>query len=323
MSPPELQTLTPGEDDRHKRLDKFLQEILPNLSRSQIQRMVEAQEVLVNGNPSKASHRIRGTEQIRICQQTTPLIELEPEPIPLEIIFEDEDLAVVNKPAGLVVHSGAGVRSGTLVNALLHHFKKLSSSGLDRRPGIVHRLDKQTSGLMLVAKNDAAHLRLSMQFQAREVTKKYTALVHGRMERKTGEITAAIGRDRVNRVKMTIRAAKRRQAYTLFHVLEQFERFTLVQLEIKTGRTHQIRVHLSSIHHPVVGDILYGAPARIILPGQRQLVATLSRNFLHAGCLEFLHPRTRESMKFKAPLPEELSLFLEQLHNSHALHPKG
>jgi 23S rRNA pseudouridine1911/1915/1917 synthase len=323
MSLPALQILIPGEKDDRKRLDKFLQENLPDLSRSQIQRMVEAQEILVSGNPSKASYRIRGTEQIQICQQPKTSTDLEPEPIPLEILFEDEDLAVVNKPAGLVVHSGAGVRSGTLVNALLHHFKKLSSSGPERRPGIVHRLDKQTSGLMLVAKTDAAHLRLSMQFQAREVTKKYLALVHGRMERKTGEITAAIGRDRVNRVKMTVRAAKARQAYTLFRVLEQFERFTLVQLEIKTGRTHQIRVHLSSIHHPVVGDTLYGAPARIVLPGQSHLVATLARNFLHAGWLEFAHPRTLESMKFQAPLPEELSLFLQQLRNSQALHQEG
>lgn len=323
MSLPVLQTLTPGGNDRYKRLDRFLQESLPNLSRSQIQRMVEAQEVLVSGNPSKASYRIRGTEQIRICHQPTSPTKLEPEPIPLEILFEDEDLAVVNKPAGLVVHSGAGVRSGTLVNALLHHFKKLSSSGPDLRPGIVHRLDKQTSGLMLVAKNDEAHLRLSMQFQAREVIKKYTALVHGRLERKTGEITSAIGRDRVNRVKMTVRATKARQAYTLFQVLEQFERFTLVQLEIKTGRTHQIRVHLSSIHHPVVGDTLYGAPARIVLPGQCHPVATLARNFLHATWLEFTHPRTLESMRFKVTLPEELSLFLQRLRNSQALHPEG
>jgi 23S rRNA pseudouridine1911/1915/1917 synthase len=202
------------------------------------------------------------------------------------------------------------------VNALLYHFKELSEWGGSDRPGIVHRLDKQTSGLIVVAKNDSCHQRLSRQFQSRQVVKKYIALVHGNLERNSGEINRPIGRDRFHRVKMTTRGVRSREAHTYYQVLEKFPGFTLIELCIKTGRTHQIRVHLSSIKHPIVGDTLYGASAQITLHRNRGRLPTLDRNFLHAASLEFLHPRSQVPLRFLAELPEALRLFLSQLRQS-------
>jgi 23S rRNA pseudouridine1911/1915/1917 synthase len=307
--------ILPQEPNRNQRLDRFLSESFPERSRSQIQKWIEDQNVLVDGKPAKSGYRIRGKEHVEVQLPGARPSTCQPEAIPLEIIYEDKDLAVINKPAGMVVHSGAGANQGTLVNALLHHFGELSKSGGPHRPGIVHRLDKQTSGLLVVAKNDLSHLSLSRQFQSRKVTKQYIALVHGEFETNGGEIKAPIGRDRIHRTRMTTRTSRAREAHTTFQVKDRFPKFTLLELSIKTGRTHQIRVHLSSIRHPVVGDTLYGAPGRIRLPGTQTLVPTLSRNFLHAAHLEFSHPRTEALVKFYCPLPPALGQFLERLRN--------
>lgn len=277
-----------------------------------MQKWIADQLVLLDGKPVKASYKLHGGEQIEISLPEAKPGALLPEAIPLEIVYEDADLAVINKPAGIVIHIGAGVHQGTLVNALLHHFQSLSQSGGTDRPGIVHRLDKQTSGLLVVAKNDFSHVNLARQFQTRAVIKRYLALVHGQMKKPAGEIQSAIGRDRVNRLRMSTRSRRAREAYTLYEVVEGFRRFSLLRLTIKTGRTHQIRVHLSSIKHPVVGDTLYGAPARITGSGGKQILPALERNFLHAAFLQFVHPRTQQTMSFSSDLPEELSRFLSQ-----------
>ena len=306
--------IVPGASDLNKRLDRFLSEHLNEESRTQIQKMIESEQILVEGKAVKASYRIRGGEHIEVNQREQSHLEVGAEPITLNIVYEDQDLAVINKPAGMVVHSGAGVRSGTLVNALLHRFSILSEFGGSDRPGIVHRLDKQTSGLIVVARNNFCHQWLSQQFQSRQVVKQYTALVHGRIDRDSGEINSPIGRDRIRRIKMTTRSGRSRPAETHYQVLERFPRFTLLHLQIKTGRTHQIRVHLSSIKHPVVGDTLYGAPARILI-SRNQSLPTLERNFLHASRLEFSHPRTQEWLTFTADLPAELADFLLKLRH--------
>ena len=308
-----MPTLSPKTADQQKRLDRFLSEAFPEQSRSQIQKWIDDQQVLLDGKPAKAGYKLRGKEQIEVSLPEAKPSALVPEAIPLEIVYEDADLAVINKPNGMVIHIGAGVHQGTLVNALLHHFQSLSQSGGTDRPGIVHRLDKQTSGLLVVARNDFSHANLARQFQSRTVTKRYLALVHGQMKRPAGEIQSAIGRDRVNRLRMSTRAAHAREAHTLYEVVEAFRRFSLLQLTIKTGRTHQIRVHLSSIKHPVVGDTLYGAPARIQFSVGKQTLPALERNFLHAAFLQFLHPRTQQTMSFSSDLPEDLRLFLDQI----------
>ena len=308
-----MPTLSPKAADLRKRLDLFLSEAFPEQSRSQIQKWIDDHQVLLDGKPVKAGYKLRGTEQIDISLPAPKPSALLAEAIPLDVVYEDADLAVINKPAGMVIHIGAGVLRGTLVNALLYHFQSLSQSGGMDRPGIVHRLDKQTSGLLVVAKNDISHANLASQFQSRTVTKRYLALVHGRMKKPAGEIQSAIGRDRLNRLRMSIRAAHAREAHTLYEVIESFRHFSLLQLTIKTGRTHQIRVHLSSIKHPVVGDTLYGAPARIQLSGGKQTMPAPERNFLHAAFLQFLHPRTKQTMNFSSDLPEELRRFLDQV----------
>lgn len=311
-------TLSPKKTDLHKRLDRFLCEAFPEHSRSQIQSWIDERHVLLDGKPAKAGYKLRGQERIDVSAPKVKPARLRPEAIPLDVVYEDADLAVIDKPAGMVVHIGAGVQQGTLVNALLYHLQDLSQSGGVDRPGIVHRLDKQTSGLLVVAKNDLSHAHLAQQFQSRTVTKKYAALVHGRIAKTKGEIQTAIGRDRRNRLRMSTRAARSREAYTQYDVIEVFPHFSLLQLTLKTGRTHQIRVHLSSIGHPVVGDTLYGAPARIALPGSRQTLPTLDRNFLHAMRLQFLHPRSLQTMDFSSELPEELQSFLARIRKLDA-----
>ncbi len=311
--------ITAQDKDLNKRLDRFMVEALPERTRSQIQKWIEKQRILVNGKLVKAGHKIRSQEEITVHLPDLPLVKVFPESIPLDIVYEDEDLAVINKPAGMVVHRGAGATHGTLVNALLHHFRELSQFGGCDRPGIVHRLDKQTSGLLVVAKNDISHVNLAYQFQSRVVTKKYIALVHGDVDLDSGEIRSPIGRHRVHRAKMTTRGSHAREAYTHYDVLEKFKRFTLLQLSIKTGRTHQIRVHLSSIKHPVVGDTLYGARERILLPGMLGSQLTLERYFLHAAWLEFKHPRSHTPLCFSRGLPEELELFLKRIREHFAI----
>ena len=312
----DLRTFIAEEVDHHCRLDHFLCSQLPERSRSQIQKWIDQGCVLVDGLTVKRSYKIRGCEKISVnIPSPTPPAGFA-EDIPLSILYEDADLAVINKPAGMVVHVGAGVRQGTLVNALLSHFSDLSESAGRERPGIVHRLDKQTSGLLVVAKNDLSHVNLSKQFQSRSVKKHYWALVHGLFEKPRGEIKTPIGRDVRNRIKMTTRSNRGRVAHTDYEVVEVLAKFSLVRLHIRTGRTHQIRVHLASIKHPVVGDTLYGAPSRIQLPGTAQGILTLNRNFLHAYSLQFAHPRSGEWLSFSCDLPPELTQFLARLREA-------
>jgi 23S rRNA pseudouridine1911/1915/1917 synthase len=286
-----------------------------------VQQLISGEKVLVNDSPAKASLRLRGDERIAILGtvQLPPLRAI-PEEIPLDIVYEDDDLAVINKPAGMMVHAGAGATEeqrnrGTLVNALLHRFRQLSNLGGEMRPGIVHRLDKATSGLIMVAKNDEAHRKLSAQFAKREVRKKYIALAHGWIKNDTGTIRSSISRDRVHRTKMTTRRDSGREAITHYAVQRRIDsplgKFTLLELKIDTGRTHQIRVHLSSLGHPVVGDSLYGAPKRLV--GKNQSTASLPRNFLHSASLKFQHPRTHKELSFSVQLPQELQEFLDCL----------
>src|SRR3984957_4326415 len=317
-------------DDAGKRLDQFLVSRLDGVSRARVQELIAAERVLVDDAPAKASSKLRGGQSVSVLGHAErPPLRAMPEDIPLDIRYEDNDLAIINKPAGMMVHAGAGPTEsdhnrGTLVNALLHHFASLSAVGGELRPGIVHRLDKETSGLIVVAKNDEAHSKLAAQFAAREVKKKYVALVHGWVKRDDGTITQSISRDRVHRTRMTIRNPGGREAITHYHVTRRLEtafgKFTLLDVKIDTGRTHQIRVHMKSLGHPVVGDTLYGAP-RITpqppvkrgKPADAPHELSFNRNFLHAAELELHHPRTGEKISLKSELPPELQNFLTTL----------
>jgi 23S rRNA pseudouridine1911/1915/1917 synthase len=309
-----------GVDDAGQRLDQFLVRRLPEISRSRVQDLITSGNIRVNDKPAKRSLRLRGDEHIAILGEVErPPLRAIAEEIPLEIVYEDDDIAVVNKPAGMMVHAGAGASEdarnrGTLVNALLHRFGQLSETGGELRPGIVHRLDKATSGLIVIAKNDEAHRKLAAQFARRQVKKTYIALVHGWMKQDRGTISSSISRDRVRRTRMTTRRSGGREAITHYKVQKRidsrFGKFTWLELQIDTGRTHQIRVHLASIGHPVVGDTLYGAPRQI--RGTNHATSSLRRNFLHAARLAFQQPRSGESLAFSAPLPEELEQFLCQ-----------
>ncbi|MGH9656954.1 MAG: RluA family pseudouridine synthase, partial [Bryobacteraceae bacterium] len=242
------------------RLDQFVHARLPQYSRARVQEWIKSGRVRVNGQPARPSRALRAGDVIDAEPADPPPLRASPEDIPLAILYEDDDVVAIDKPAGMVVHSGAGVRSGTLVNALLHRFGSLSGAGGADRPGIVHRLDRHTSGVLLVAKNDAAHRHLAAQFAARRVRKVYLALVHGAVRAAEGRIERPVARDPVRRVRMTTRVATGRGAITDYRVLRRWKKFTLLEVRIGTGRTHQIRVHLSSLGHPVAGDSLYGAP---------------------------------------------------------------
>lgn len=315
------QHLNPTAESSGSRLDQFLASKLSDTSRARIQRLIEEEKILVNGTPAKPSLRLRGDERITILGEVEPPpLRAIAEEIPLDIVYEDDDLAVVNKPAGMMVHAGAGATDsarnrGTLVNALLHHFEQLSAVSGDLRPGIVHRLDKETSGLIIVAKNDATHRKLATQFSSRQVKKTYVALVHGRLRSDRGTIHTSISRDRVRRTRMTTRGSRGREAITHYAVEKRIEsaygKFTLLEVRIDTGRTHQIRVHMASLGHPIVGDTLYGAPHDV--RGKNLPTISLPRNFLHAAKLEFEHPRTEEPLSFEQPLPQELDQFLDRM----------
>jgi 23S rRNA pseudouridine1911/1915/1917 synthase len=308
-------------EDAGKRLDQFLVSQIAHTSRARVQQLIDEEKVLVNHHAVKASLRLRGGERIEILGDvTSPSLRALPEEIPLDIVYEDDDLAVVNKAAGMMVHAGAGATEdernrGTLVNALLHRFGQLSGVGGELRPGIVHRLDKATSGLIVVAKNDEAHRKLAVQFARRVVKKTYIALVHGWVKQDRGTISSSISRDRVRRTRMTTKRSGGREAITHYTVQEridsQYGKFTLLEVRIDTGRTHQIRVHLASLRHPVVGDGLYGAPREINAKNEGPI--SLPRNFLHAARLQLQHPRSGEALSFARPLPEELQGFLEKL----------
>jgi 23S rRNA pseudouridine1911/1915/1917 synthase len=301
------------EDYDGQRLDRFLVSVLAGHSRSQIQKLISDGQITVapGSRTAKANLIVHGGDRVSVDLPEPVAAGIQGEPLPLEILYQDPDLAVLNKPAGMVVHPAAGHSSGTLVNALLHHMPDLSGIGGERRPGIVHRLDRGTSGVMVVAKNDAAHHELARQFQDREVEKEYIALVWG-VVHAGRRIDAAIGRDPGNRQKMSARAKHAREAVTRITRAHQMPGLTLCQVAIYTGRTHQIRVHLSAIGHPIVGDALYGGVHRRV-PGDIRAVQRLERPFLHAARLVFTHPRDARRMEFIAPLPDDLQDVLEAL----------
>jgi len=352
-----------------KRLDQFLVANIDGISRSRIQLLIDQGEVLVDGEPGKPSRKLRGGELISVTGEPHPApLKAFAEPIPLDVVYEDNDMAVVNKPSGMMVHAGSGVSDdarsrGTLVNALLHRFKTLSSTSGELRPGIVHRLDKGTSGLIIVAKNDRAHAALGHMFSSRRIQKTYIALVQGNVARDKGIVNSAISRDTVRRTRMSTRPSQNaRTAISHYEVVERlstrFGKFTLLRVRIETGRTHQIRVHMASIGHPVVGDTLYGAAAHLKeaeaekppsrasrrkpgvpddrssslgwkpgVPDDRSSSSRpnadpeslhLGRNFLHSANLEFAKPLTGEPIALEAPLPEELQSFLDMLRTPAA-----
>ncbi|MCL6477298.1 MAG: RluA family pseudouridine synthase [Peptococcaceae bacterium] len=292
-----------GETDSGQRLDVFLAGENTELSRSHIQRLVADGLVEVNGQPARASYRVRQGDLVVL--RVPPPVELvaKPEPIPLDIYYEDADVIVVNKPRGMVVHPAEGNYSGTLVNALLYHCRDLSGINGVMRPGIVHRLDKDTSGLLMAAKNDFTHLELARQLSERKVERRYLALVHGVLKHDRGVVDAPIGRHPRDRQRMAVVDRGGKAAVTHYRVIERYHNLTYLELRLETGRTHQIRVHMAWLGHPVVGDARYGpAKNRFGLEGQ----------FLHAGLLGFVHPRSGEKMTFEAPLPGELEGVLKK-----------
>ncbi|HLI86223.1 MAG TPA: RluA family pseudouridine synthase [Bryobacteraceae bacterium] len=293
--------------DAGKRLDQFLREQMPEFSRSRIQDWIRHGRVRVNGGEARASYAVRPGDAIEAEPAASPPPTPVPQAIPLAILYEDADVIAIDKPAGMVVHQGAGISEGTLVNALVNRYPALSSVAGPARPGIVHRLDRYTSGVLLVARNDAAHRALAAQFSSRQVEKVYIALVHGTVKAESGRIDKPIARDPIRRTRMTARLKHGRAAWTEYRVLRRFHRFTLLEARIGTGRTHQIRVHLSSIGHAIVGDTVYGAPAKP--PG----LPPLGRYFLHARHIRFRQPSSGEEITVESPLPLELSDWLRRL----------
>jgi 23S rRNA pseudouridine1911/1915/1917 synthase len=308
------QKLTAASGDAGRRLDLFVAQRVPELSRTRIQELIRDGKVRVDGQIAKASHRIAASERIEVHVVPRPAMVAEPEDLPLDVLLVDDDFIIVNKAAGMVVHAGAGHARGTLVNALLHRLGKLSDAGGALRPGIVHRLDRETSGAMIVARNDKAHENLAEQFRSRNVRKIYLALVHGKMPRDSGSITLPISRDPHRRTRMTARATKGRHARTDWRVVVRLDRYTLVEVALHTGRTHQIRAHFAAIGHPVVGDTLYGAP-RGLRAGARN-IPLLERNFLHAARVGFSHPSSGAWVEVRAPLPRDLRVYFEQIAGS-------
>jgi len=303
-------TIDPDQADA--RLDAFLASQIEGWSRARLQRLIENEDVLVNGKPSKPSYKLRAHDKVEVELIAPATAVFTPENIPVEIVYEDETLVVVNKPAGLVVHPAAGSASGTLANALAYHFQQLPGSNV--RPGIVHRLDRDTSGLLVVAKTEAALENLSDQFRDRTVYKSYVALVHGRVSPDSGKIDQPLARDPANRTRMAV-VRGGRNALTLYRVRQAYERFTLLDVELKTGRTHQIRVHLAWLKYPVVGDETYGGGRDNTIPDARlrARVRNLKRHFLHAEKLAFTHPKTGEVVKFQSPLTADLADLLIDL----------
>jgi len=287
-----------------QRLDVFLSGA-SGLSRARVQRLIEDGHVLVGGRPAKARQRMRPGEHVQLRVPPAAPLHLTPEAIPLDILHEDDDLIVLNKPAGMVVHPGAGRSTGTLVHALLAHCGRLPGIGGVERPGIVHRLDRDTSGVLVAAKTESAHHALSRQFKDRVVKKRYLALVHGEVRRDSGRVEAAIGRREHDRKRMGVRARGGREARTVYHVLRRLPGMTLLALDLETGRTHQIRVHLAHIGHPVIGDRVYGGRRERRRAGADEPRA--DRQMLHAWRLAFHHPTTGAWVEFTAPIPEDLS----------------
>ena len=305
--------------DSGKRLDIFLAERQALFTRSQVQRAIKDSRIRVDQIPQKASYHVRAGERIEVVLIDPVPLEGQAENIPLEVLYEDAALMVVNKPPGMVVHPACGNYTGTLVNALLHHCTTLSGIGGVLRPGIVHRLDKGTSGILVVAKNDTAHQGLSRQFKLHTIVRRYQALVHGSMSKTAGTIETLIGRHPTQRKKMSALPRRGRQAVTHWKVAEKFAGLTLLEVTLETGRTHQVRVHLSSMGHPVVGDGVYGAGKRkkeICLPGVRKALSEIDRPLLHAGYLQFTHPESQALVEFAVPLPEDFSRVLQAVRTA-------
>ena len=285
------------------RLDIYLNEKFSEWSRSHVQKLISDGLITIDGAKVKASFKLKGGEEIFIAEVNAVDVEYLPENLPLDILYEDADLIVVNKARGMTVHPADTVKSGTLVNALLYHCKDLSGINGVKRPGIVHRLDKDTSGVMVVAKTDTAHLNLAAQIKDKIATRTYLAIVHGVLKDNVGIITGAIGRDKVDRKKMAI-TSDGKPAVTEFKVLERFENFSYVECKLQTGRTHQIRVHMTAIGHPLLGDTKYTA---------RKNPFDISGQALHSHTLKFIHPTTKELMTFTAPLPDDMKNILDKL----------
>lgn len=309
-------TFTISEEDSGVRLDKYLVNRRVDLTRSRIEGLIESGNVKVNDRGSKTGYRVKSGDMISLQEPELLPLETLPQDIPLNIVYEDEWLLIVDKPAGLVVHPAPGNRAGTLVNALLYHCRDLAGVGGVERPGIVHRLDKDTSGLLMIAKNDVAHSGLTRQLQAREVKRLYRAICLGVIKQDSGRIEAAIGRHPVDRKKLSTVTKRGREAVTEFRVLERFEGSTLLELKLRTGRTHQIRVHLASLKYPVLGDPLYGGKGRSGI-GKKELeaMAILRRQALHAQVLGFVHPGNGRYLEFFSPLPQDIQAALMVLRS--------
>ena len=297
-----MQLIVPKQSAR-LRLDRFLADELPRFSRSRLQQLIRDRFVTLNGEVARPRDLIKAGDRIELVEPPPEKIDNQPEPIPLDILFEDDDLIVINKPAGLVVHPGVGHPEHTLINALLNHCPTLSGIGGKERPGIVHRLDKETSGCLVVAKNDETHRALSIQFAERTVEKIYLALVTGKLRRSAGVIEEKIGRHRVHRQRMSVTSERGRAARTQYRVLRSSEQASLVECKLHSGRTHQIRVHLHHLGHPLLGDKIYAS----------KLAKDFPRQMLHAWKLGFRHPQTTEWKNFEAPVPNDFADAIEKL----------
>jgi 23S rRNA pseudouridine1911/1915/1917 synthase len=309
--PARIVKLAVASSEAGERLDRFLVAQLPELSRTRVQSLVDHGRVTVNGSPGKRSYHVEEGDAVALEIPAPTPAAAQPEAIPLEILYQDGDVAVINKPAGMIVHPGAGAKSGTIVNALLHEFGargELSSVGGELRPGIVHRLDRETSGVLLIARNDLAHHALVDQFSGRKIEKTYVALVHGKLKEDSGRIELPVARDLHRRTRMTTRRREGRAARTDWKVRLRLPGYTLAEADLHTGRTHQIRVHFSALGYPVVGDTLYGAPRQPKIGSAT--VPPLGRNFLHAARIRFAHPTTGKAIEVRAPLPVELASYL-------------
>jgi 23S rRNA pseudouridine1911/1915/1917 synthase len=299
-----------------ERLDQFVSRMVTALTRSAVQRLIDEGTITVNGTPAKPSLKLKGGERIAVVIPPPEPVAAQAEQIALDILYEDGDLVVINKPAGMVVHPGAGNTSGTLVNALLGHCRDLSGIGGELRPGIVHRIDKDTSGILVVAKNDRSHLALSQQFKEHTIKRVYTALVYGAPREERGKIEAAIGRHPQDRKRMSSRSGKGRHAVTHWRVIGRYNGVTLMSMRLETGRTHQIRVHLSEAGHPLVGDPVYGGSGRIANLKDRilaRMIRELGRQALHARILGFIHPGSGTYLEFTAEPPEDMARLLTYL----------
>jgi 23S rRNA pseudouridine1911/1915/1917 synthase len=296
-----------SEEQKNERIDKFLSTYNGEWSRSQVQIWIKEGSVKVNDNPVKTNYKCQPQDRIVVVIPDPEPLDVVAEQMNLDIYYEDQDVLVVNKPKGMVVHPAPGHMSGTLVNGLMAHCQDLSGINGILRPGIVHRIDKDTSGLLMVAKNDMAHESLVDQLVNKTVTRRYKAIVHGSIQHDHGTINAPIGRDKVDRQSMTVTNVSSKEAVTHFNVIERFDNFTFVECQLETGRTHQIRVHMKYIGYPLVGDPKYGPKKTLPINGQA----------LHAGILGFEHPRTKEYLEFEAPLPLEFQQVLEQIKNNH------